>query len=230
MKFDFVAKNFYNKVMVKKIVISILLIITLGIAIFYIINQQKQKTVVFLGDSITEIGWDLPFGYIRQLDLEWKKQKQPVKIVAAGVSGNTSIDILKRLDKDVLAQKPNIVFVMCGINDIWHEACSVDEFIHNIQLIVEEIQKRNIRVILMTMTPITEDFDNKLNISADEYNGRLKSFTKQKNIELIDVNSAFKKEMSNRHKPSGLFVEDGVHLTENGNKVLADVILQNFNF
>lgn len=66
----------------------------------------RPVDVVFIGDSLTEI-WGLA-----QPDLF----QEP--IVNRGISGQTSPQILLRFMADVVALKPRVVHLMCGLNDI----------------------------------------------------------------------------------------------------------------
>lgn len=77
--------------------------------------------IVFLGDSITEAGAG-PHGYVtlaRQAARRGHARRAP-EVIGAGISGNRVPDLLARLDRDVLARKPDVVVIYIGINDVWH--------------------------------------------------------------------------------------------------------------
>ncbi len=67
--------------------------------------------LVFLGDSLTWGGYGGNFvaGVARRLPQH--------EIINAGNGGDTVVNLLARLDKDVLARKPDGVFVLIGGND-----------------------------------------------------------------------------------------------------------------
>ncbi len=67
--------------------------------------------LVFLGDSLT---WG---GYGGNFVAEVAKLMPQHEIINAGTGGDTVINLLNRLDEDVLAHKPDGVFVMVGGND-----------------------------------------------------------------------------------------------------------------
>src|SRR5690349_6578311 len=75
--------------------------------------------IVFLGDSITAGRARAPVGYIRVLEAELNKRHPDLKIecIVAGISGNKVPDLQRRVDNDVVAKKPTIVFIYIGIND-----------------------------------------------------------------------------------------------------------------
>ncbi len=130
--------------------------------------KDGQK-VVFLGDSITSLGWDAPGGYVRLTVAGLKTLGVNVVPIPAGVSGNTSRDMLARFAIDVLSKKPDWLTVSCGVNDVWHGANGVplDEYEKNITSMVDQAQTAGIKVLLMTSTVIGEgDNDNNKRLVA----------------------------------------------------------------
>jgi lysophospholipase L1-like esterase len=67
--------------------------------------------IIFLGDSLT---WG---GYGGDFVAEVAEQLPEHEIINAGVGGDTVVNLLRRLDEDVLVHKPDAVFVMVGGND-----------------------------------------------------------------------------------------------------------------
>ena len=82
-----------------------------------------------------------------------------IQIIPAGVSGNTSKDMLARLDKDVLSKKPQWMTLSCGVNDVWHGVNGVplDQYKQNITSIVDQAQAAGIKVVILTATMIGEE-------------------------------------------------------------------------
>jgi len=81
-------------------------------------------------------------------------------VIPAGVGGNTSRDMLARLDKDVLSKKPDWMTLSCGVNDVWHGAnggVPLDQYQQNITSIVDQATAAGIKVVILTSTMITED-------------------------------------------------------------------------
>src|SRR5262245_9869348 len=89
------------------------------------IELKKGDRILFFGDSLTELaGNEQPKkfvgkGYIRivreTLNKTHKDKDIEVDWVATG--GHTVPDLLKRVDKDVIAKKPTIVVIQIGCND-----------------------------------------------------------------------------------------------------------------
>src|SRR3990172_7582876 len=83
------------------------------------IDQTKGPKIVFFGDSITELGVK-PRGYVTLIQNHFRNAGSDVQIVGSGVSGNRVPDLLRRVDRDVLALKPILVIVYIVINNVWH--------------------------------------------------------------------------------------------------------------
>src|SRR5439155_14800176 len=79
---------------------------------------QKGDRIAFLGDSITQ-GATGPKGYITVIKttLNDKYKDLGLELVGAGISGNKVPDLQKRVEKDIVAKKPTLVFIYIGIND-----------------------------------------------------------------------------------------------------------------
>jgi acyl-CoA thioesterase-1 len=111
------------------------------------VTAQAQRTVVFLGDSLTagyglarqESFPSLVEGRIRAAGLGWK-------VVNAGVSGDTSAGALARLDF-VFKQKPELIFLCIGSND-GLRGLPVAELERNLRAILDRARKAGARVVL----------------------------------------------------------------------------------
>jgi lysophospholipase L1-like esterase len=109
---------------------------------------QDGQSVAFLGDSITFQGWQVPGGYVKLVTAGFATLGVHIKPVPAGVGGNTSKDMLARLDRDVIAKKPDWMTLSCGVNDVWHGANGValEPYEANITQIVDQCTAANIKV------------------------------------------------------------------------------------
>lgn len=81
-------------------------------------SVPTPMTIVCLGDSITASTERQPVKYPemlqRALSLKYGEQ---VKVINAGRGGDNVESALKRMETDVLAHKPGLIFVNLGIND-----------------------------------------------------------------------------------------------------------------
>jgi len=118
---------------------------------YYADNQRLKALpaepgrVVFMGDSITD-GWKLA-------------QYFPGKpYVNRGISGQTTPQMLVRMMPDVIALKPAALLIYAGTNDIaGNTGPSTLQMIEdNLQAMTELAQAHNIKVILCSVTPISD--------------------------------------------------------------------------
>jgi lysophospholipase L1-like esterase len=106
-----------------------------------------QKRLVLFGDSRISM-WNPPL------------QVPGFQFVNRGVGGETTGEMLLRLDRDVIALKPDVVVIEMGINDLktlgvfpGREGEIINSFQRNADLILERLRSRKIEVVLLTVFP-----------------------------------------------------------------------------
>ena len=193
---------------------------------------QGQK-LAFLGDSITQRGFQNPGGYVNLVALALKDTGHEVTVIPAGISGNTSKDMLGRLKRDVLDKKPDWMTLSCGVNDVWHHASGVDlaTYKTNITSILDQCAAAKIKVVILTATMIHEDQPNADNQALIAYNDFLRQTATQRHLPLADLNAAEQAELARRKAadPSAkapLLTVDGVHMNPFGDEMMATGVLQ----
>ncbi len=195
---------------------------------------KSGDKVAFLGDSITANGAVPPGGYVRLVESGLAQQGVKIEAIPAGVSGNTSKDMLARLERDVLAKKPTLMTLSCGVNDVWHGLTGVDleTYKENIRAIVDRAQAAGIRVVILTSTMISEDQGAANNQKLTAYNDFLRTLAKEKNLPLADLNADEQTELKQltAEKPvkGSTLTMDGVHPNALGNEMMATGILKTF--
>ncbi|WP_327149646.1 SGNH/GDSL hydrolase family protein [Nocardia sp. NBC_01329] len=92
------------------------------------------------------------------------------RFVNAGVNGNTSADLLDRLETDVLDCRPDAVIVLVGTNDVRNDV-ALDTYRDNLTAIVGRITTvGTAHVALMSLPPLGEDPDDETNRRLAGYN------------------------------------------------------------
>src|SRR2546423_1108415 len=150
------------------------------------IPLRGVKTIVTLGDSITQ-GGAQPGGYVwlmqRYLDTLYPNQQ--IRIVNAGISGHKSTDMAERFKRDVLDQKPELLTISVGVNDVWHgfydnhplgdgpKGIPLPDYRRNVEEMVTRAQAAGIRVVVLSTTVIHEDLQNRENAKLVGYNAAL---------------------------------------------------------
>lgn len=90
--------------------------------------------ILFQGDSITDAGrnrddiHDLGQGYPLYAAKYIAEAHQDIdfEFINLGISGNTTSDLVERLQSDFIDIQPDIVSILIGINDTWHHAGMCD--------------------------------------------------------------------------------------------------------
>lgn len=193
--------------------------------------------IVFFGDSITQLGVK-PKGYITliQDSLRLHYPDMGIEIVGAGISGNKVPDLQKRLQRDVLDKKPTIVVIYIGINDVWHYALPnlkgtpKEEFEIGLKEIIRAIQNAGARVVLCTPSVIGEKNDgtNPQDAVLDQYSVISRRVAKDTGSRLCDLRKMFTEYLKS-HNPhneeKGILTYDRVHLSDDGNRFVAEQLL-----
>jgi lysophospholipase L1-like esterase len=198
---------------------------------------QRPTRIVFFGDSITELAVHPP-GYIVQISdsLRARQRDTLFELIGSGIGGNKVYDLFFRLEPDVLARRPDRVFIFVGINDVWHKQLAhtgtdAPKFRQFYAGLIEKMQAAGIDVALCTPPCIGErpNGANELDLELDAYADIVRDLARQYNCRLCDLRAAFQQyqqEHNRDDRPSGVLTTDGVHLNEAGNRLVAQVLLR----
>lgn len=182
-----------------------------------------------LGDSIT-------YGFgVKRSDtwISLADEYLDHKIINKGINGDTTSGMISRFKYDVSDEKPDIVHIMGGANDILLSG-KIDQAKNNIGAMVHQSHSMSILPIIGIPTPIQEDMvpdtwmnlnkSGEISIILEEYCRWIRLFADTFNIETIDYYREFGKGKlnSDMHK----YYTDGIHLTSDGNKYFANIFIE----
>ena len=122
--------------------------------------------IVLFGDSITDMGRDrnsdlgafsYGHGYSNAITSQLTKEN-PLKyeIYNRGVSGDRSVDLYARIKRDVWNLYPNVLSILIGVNDVWHDlgekpnGVDIVRYEKVYRAIIEETKEKlpNVKIIL----------------------------------------------------------------------------------
>ena len=112
---------------------------------------RKPARFCAIGDSITHGGGSISVPPSTAV-YNWETYC-PLPVKNLGKSGDTTEQILQRFDEDVLPFKPEVLFIMAGVNDYrngilgWHS-------VTNLKLIREKCEMNDITPVFITPTPV----------------------------------------------------------------------------
>jgi len=203
------------------------------------IELKKGDRILFFGDSLTELAGNeqprkfVSKGYVRivreTLNKTHKDKDIEVDWVATG--GHTVPDLLKRVDKDVIAKKPTIVVIQIGCNDA--RRISKERFKESLEELIDRLQKAKIQVVQCTLTSVGEKHDgtNKDDPKLDEFARIERQVAKSKNVPVNDLRKAFVahwKKNNPNNKGNGILTYDGNHFNDAGHQFVAEQMLRRF--
>jgi lysophospholipase L1-like esterase len=198
--------------------------------------EEGAQQIIFFGDSITELGSNKG-GFLTILcdRLQTAVAGRSIMLTNAGVGGNKVPDLLDRLDRDILARRPAVVVVYIGVNDVWHweqfnKGTTERDYEGGLTTIVRRIIEAGARMILCTPAVIGErkNGDNSSDALLERYAQISRTVASSFNITLCDLRRIFLtylKERNSENKPDGILTVDGVHLSDEGNNLVATAML-----
>lgn len=188
--------------------------------------------LVCIGDSLT-------FGFKMTRKNSWPQiveKNLNIEVKNKGICGDTTGGMLSRFGQDVVDEKPTHVLIMGGSNDL---ALQLPETVtySNLAAMVYQAYHYRMQPILGVPMPIIPFLaEQNLNLAGNlkEINKRimlLKNwilyFSKTQQIDIVDFFSEFY-DFADKKGKSDLYI-DGVHPTAEGNKKMAQKVIEVIN-
>ncbi|MDP4174880.1 MAG: GDSL-type esterase/lipase family protein [Bacteroidota bacterium] len=167
-----------------------------------------DKPILLIGDSITE-GFDVG------------KLLQEFQVLNAGVSGDSTVETLVRINNELFEVGPEIAFLCIGTNDFARNR--TDEYIlKNISKIIEKIISYSplIKVIPVSIFPTRNNLPRP-NERINMFNDSLEALSIEKGLKYFNINRYFKDEKGQLRYE---YTEDGLHLTIKAYELWAKLI------
>jgi acyl-CoA thioesterase I len=166
--------------------------------------------VIFLGDSLTAgLGLDEDQAYPAVLERDLEEEGLPVRILNAGVSGDTTAGGLSRTGW-LLGQHPDVMVVGLGGND-GLRALPVEQAEKNLREIVRRSQAAGARVLLLGMK-MPPNYGPEY---TSQFEGMYAAIAKDMNVPLVPFL------LEGVGGERSLNQADGIHPTAEGQEVLA---------
>jgi lysophospholipase L1-like esterase len=210
------------------------------------VRIEKPAHLMFVGDSLTALFRG--YNYVDKVR-GWLQQKYgpEVQVTNAGVGGDYTTRVLARLEKDVLTQNPTRVFIFLGHNDSklksatdYKEAVvppeTFDKEYREIVRLIRTKTKAKVTIISATssvyeITKATADAARKAGRAhnlfgkpeaLEQFNAIAKKVAADLGCGYLDVYEP----MRTHPDKKSLFTADGVHISNEGNRLVALEILK----
>lgn len=174
----------------------------------------KRNAIVFLGNSITEVG-------------EWSELFNSKNIANRGISGDVTYGVLHRLPV-ILEQKPKKIFVTTGVNDIKRGA-SIEEVSRNYERIIKLIKQTSpkTKLYVQSILPVNERmlaaiYAKITNERINKVNVLLQKLTIKYNCVFVDLHLSALKNTDGQLKTE--LTTDGLHLQPMAYIIWADYL------
>lgn len=200
--------------------------------------------ILFLGDSITDVGRNrgdpasLGSGYpllvSARLSLDHPGRYE---FRNTGVGGDRSVDIYARIKRDCWNLKPDLISLLAGINDVWHElgdrnGVDADRFYRIYRMLIADTAERLPEVKLLLMEPFV--------LPGTGTGGDWEAFVRETPLraqavrEVAGEFGALYLPLQSRFDeacarcPADYWLRDGIHPTPAGHQLIADAWLSLF--
>ncbi|MFH1760814.1 MAG: SGNH/GDSL hydrolase family protein [bacterium] len=207
---------------------------------------NKDSSLLFIGDSITDCGRDRPVGkrrglgdgYVNLIDslLEAICPEKRITVLNTGISGNRVIDLDARWNEDVIKLNPDWVSIMIGINDVWRQfdtpeaPVQVNKTMYKevYSGLIESIIKKVNGLVLMTPYLIEKDRSDPMRKIMDEYGEIVRDLADNYKTLFVDVQEGFDKYLE--FNPSQNLCADRIHPYLAGHVIIAKGFLKTIDF
>jgi lysophospholipase L1-like esterase/RNase H-fold protein (predicted Holliday junction resolvase) len=188
-------------------------------------SGETMVRVVCFGDSITGVyyhsGSQRAWCDMLGLGLQKAYPNAKIKMINAGISGHTTANGLARIDKDVIAQKPHLVVVMFGMNDI--ARVKPENFQDNLQEIVRRCTAAGAAVVLCTPNSVYEN-TARPNAGLENLSKRVRQVASEHKLPVVDCFKAWQDIRRRSETEWMLLMSDTIHPNMHGHTRFAELI------
>ena len=204
--------------------------------------------ILLYGDSITDAGrnkdvrvpnvpWAYGYGYPTLIAASlYSEDPTKYTVINRGISGNRIVDLYSRIKIDVWNEQPDVLSILIGINDIWHElnyknGVELERFDKIYRMLIEDTKKvlPNVKIMLI------EPFVLKGTATEEKFEGFTEVYKYSEAIKKIadDYGCVFvatQEKLSSAAEKFGAehFLYDGVHPMLAGASLIANEWVKKF--
>jgi lysophospholipase L1-like esterase len=210
---------------------------------------EKNDKLIMTGDSITDCDRKKPDGeglfdpygkgYVNIVKalLDASYPDRPIRVVNKGWSGFTVRTLKQHWQEHIVAQQPDWLSIMIGINDVWRQfdspkmpeqAVGIAEYQATLEELITVIQPHLKGLILMTPYFIEPNRADPMRIQMDAYGAVVKSLAQKHKTVLVDTQAGFDRMLKHMH-PMEL-AWDRIHPNSSGHALIAKCFLDSIGY
>lgn len=198
------------------------------------IKIRKNSVVLFQGDSVTD--WHRNRTDIKSMGDSYVKEmneylsKFNITVINKGISGNKVNNLLERFEDDFKQIKPDYIFILIGVNDTWHDfpnQKTTEQFEKEYELLITKI-KNEINVPIILLEPFIIGYNNEIIRMQSDLDNKISSIKKlanKYNLEYLSFKEEFEKTLTKDNYLE--YTLEGIHLLDNGYKIMSDKLISN---
>lgn len=210
-----------------------------------------EKVILLQGDSITDTkreggSEDFPgHGYATMVKgAVGAKFPGKYTIYNRGISGNRIVDLYARIKMDIINLKPDVMSILIGVNDVWHEinysnGVDAPKFERIYSMLIEEIREARPDINIAILEPFV--LRGTATDDQPEYPGRYNDFrtgvelraqaarrvAEKYGLIFVPLQERFDKACESA--PESYWLFDGVHPTPMGHDIIKQAWLEAFD-
>ena len=177
--------------------------------------KEGNCDLLFLGDSITE-GWGN--------NAAWQKHYAPQKAVNLGIGGDTTQNVLWRLENgEVEGLAPKAVVVMIGTNNFGLHGDTPKDVVRGVVAVVGSVRKKlpKAKVLLLGIFPRDANPKAEIRNSLKKVNAEIAGLDDRKSVRFLDIGARFLAADGSLPKET---MPDALHLSEKGYEIWAEAM------
>jgi lysophospholipase L1-like esterase len=200
-----------------------------------------MRTILFQGDSITDCGRsregtpevmrpaDYGFGYPNLVSgTLLAANPGEYQCIDRGVSGNRVVDLYARWKMDALNLKPDMISILIGVNDVWHEfsrgnGVETARYAQIYRMLLAWTKEVLPEVKLMIMEPfmlISEVGGEDFLADVKDHARAAREVAEEFDAVFVPLQDKF--DAAAKLAPNSYWLFDGVHPTPAGHRIIAD--------
>lgn len=205
-------------------------------------KKKKEFVILFQGDSVTDAGRNLAkefnqdlglgYPYLISARLRCDHPEKNYRILNRGISGNRSVDLYARWKIDALNLKPDLISILIGINDTWHEFGSgngveLPRYEQFLRMLIEWTKQALPKTGIVLIEPFVLKFGAVSKEWLPEMKARgkiVRKLAEEYGLLFIPMQSVFDHAL--KRAPGEFWLKDGVHPTAEGFQLMADTWIQ----
>lgn len=207
--------------------------------------------IVFQGDSITDSGRvytnDAITGHGYPLLVKGElgfAAPGKFEFLNRGISGNRIVDLYARMKHDIINLKPDVLSILIGVNDVWHEfgvspnGVAADKYFKIYDMLIEELKAALPNLKIMILEPfILEDaivpeawatMESRKQIRSEVQQRALmaKKIAEKHGLVFVPLQEGF--DALCQQAPAAYWLSDGVHPTTMGHEYIKNQWMKAF--